>query len=89
MLIYLVYFRPLESKFLNIMEAFNEVTCILLMYHLQLFTDFVPLAETRSDLGISFITFISLNVAVHVFFLLRQNYHDIKRKIQIKLHKKK
>ena len=51
------------------------------MYHLQLFSDFVPSAETRSHLGISFIAFICMNVSIHIFFLMRSSIGNVKKKI--------
>ena len=81
MIIYLVYWRPLNSHFANMMETFNEVTCVILMYHLQLFSDFVPEAETRSHVGTSFIVVIALNISVHLYFMLG----DSLRRVSIKL----
>ena len=78
MVIYLIYFEPMESKFSNRMETFNECTCVLLMYHIMCFSDFVPEAETRSSLGISFIVCIFGNVTVHLFFMAKDNYHKLK-----------
>ena len=89
MVIYLLYFMPMQTKYLNLIEVFNELTCIVLMYHLQLFSDFVPSAETRSRLGISFIFFICLNVCVHIFFLMRSSFSNVRAKIQTKCCKKK
>ena len=84
LIIYLTYFKPLDSLFQNRMETFNECTCIFLMYHLMCFSDFVPSAATRSALGISFITFIFFNVSVHLYFMLKDCYYKLKKKIMQK-----
>ena len=78
MVIYLTYFMPMECHFTNKIEIFNECTCILLMYHIMCFSDFVPEASTRSGLGVSFIVFIFMNVATHLFFMIKDNYFRIK-----------
>ena len=82
MIIYLVYWRPLNSHFANMMETFNEVTCVILMYHLQLFSDFVPEAETRSHVGTSFIVVIALNVSVHLYFMLGDSLRSVSIKLK-------
>lgn len=84
MVIYLTYFRPLELFFTNRLEAFNECCCVVLMYHIMCFSDFVPSAETRNGLGYSFIVSIFANVAVHLFFMLRESYLRMKRRIMRK-----
>ena len=101
MIIYLMLYKPMQSPFTNRMEVFNECTCIVLMYHIMCFSDFVPEASTRSGLGIGFITIIFSNVAVHLFFMIKDNYERVKQKIMkkccydrwrknaLKLHKKR
>ena len=89
MVIYLVWWKPLNSHFANIMETFNEITCIVLMYHLQLFSDFVPSAETRSKLGTSFLIVFILNVSVHLFFMLRETLGDVGKKLKECYERKK
>ena len=37
----LQWFRPLESRFANYIETFNEVTVLALIYPLLCFTDFM------------------------------------------------
>ena len=81
MIIYLTYFRPMKSNFKNKIEIYNECTCVVLMYHLMCFSDFVPNASTRSELGKSFIFFIFLNVSVHLFFMLKESYSKLKLRL--------
>ena len=41
----------MKSNFVNNVDTFDECTIIVLTYFLMCFTDFVPLAETRYELG--------------------------------------
>ena len=47
MCIYLQWYRPFATNFMNNMETFNEITILVLTYFLFCFTDFVPEPETR------------------------------------------
>ena len=76
--IYLQWYKPFESKFNNSMETFNEVTAIVLTYFLFCFTDYVPEAVTRYDLGHYYNVVTFINIAVHVFFMLVKSFHRIK-----------
>ena len=84
MVIFLTYFEPMESRFTNRMEVFNECTCIVLMYHIMCFSDFVPNPATRSSIGISFIVTIFSNVFVHLYFMFKDNFVRIKQKVMRK-----
>ena len=74
MSIYLQWFKPLESNFANNIETFNEVTTIVLTYFLLCFSDFVPEPETRSELGIHYNNTTFLNMAVHLYIMLRGSF---------------
>lgn len=39
-IIYLYYVKPFENPLLNRMEIFNEISIILIAYHLFMLTDF-------------------------------------------------
>ena len=80
MVIFLVANKPMESRFALIMEVFNECTCVVLMYHLQCFSDFVPDPATRNLVGFSFIVVTMFNIGVHVYFLARAAYQAWKLK---------
>ena len=70
MVIFLQLYKPLESNFANNIETFNEATVILMTYFLMCFTDFVPDAETRSELG-NYYNGVSLgNIVVHMLIML-------------------
>ena len=87
-LIFLLHYDIyLESLVWNL-EIFNEFTTLVLLYHLLVFTKFVNDKQTQYFVGFSFVFFLCGNMATHVFFLLRSNFKDFKRKYkQAKLRK--
>lgn len=90
---YLLEFRPFEDALTMNLELMNEFTCAFLMYHVLIFNpEFVADDQPREDLGYSFILFVCLNVAVHVYFLCRTVYTQASKKIKeliFKCHQKK
>ena len=69
-IIYLVKFKPLESTFQSRMELMNEITLILLVYCMILFTDYVAEAATRYQAGFAFLAIAGSNITVHLTFLV-------------------
>lgn len=69
------------------MEVLNEVTSILLLYHMFTFTDWVPGATTRYMLGWSFIAVTCTNLGIHFLNLGKNSFSDIKRKCMYKYQK--
>lgn len=65
MLIFFITVRPLNQKFLNAIEIFNELTLLITSCHLFLFTDFVPDLNTRNVIGWCFIAVAGLNIVVN------------------------
>lgn len=50
--------------------AFNECTTLMVLYMLLCFSDFVPEAKVRSNLGLVFVGIVSGNVCVHIINVL-------------------
>ena len=70
-----MWYRPFaEENSLNYIETFNEATILALTYFLFCFTDFVPEAETRYKLGFYYIATSFVNIAVHMFLMLRSSF---------------
>lgn len=69
-IIFNTWHKPHKSKVDGHFENFNDVTTLLFTYHLWCFTNFVPSAETRSELGLSFIGVMFGNITVHLFRML-------------------
>ena len=67
---YLVYYRPLGDKIANSVEVLSEIITLMLMYHLLLFTDFVPDPEVRYMIGYPFTGLMGIFITVQLIFLL-------------------
>lgn len=63
------YVNARESNFDKGMDTFNEVKLILIMYHMMLFTNFVPDIETQYLIGFSCSGFLIIGTAVNMFML--------------------
>lgn len=77
MVIYLLTFWPFEDPIFTKIEVMNELTSILLLYHLFTFTDWIPDASKRYMMGWSFIVIMACNLGVHFFILSRNSFGDI------------
>ena len=87
-LCYLVKYKPFEDKRMVKLEIMNEATNFILLYHVILFTNFVPDPETRYGLGWSFIFFTTANMMVHLSLLCKETYHSMKESCGKKCRKK-
>ena len=70
MIIFIQWHLPFDSKYANNIETFNECSIILMNYLLMCFSDFVPLAQTRHDIGFFYIGIGLGNIAVHIFIII-------------------
>ena len=70
MIIIYQWTKPFESNFATNMETFNEMTTLILLTLLFLFSDFVAAPEDRSMIGMTFIIIMCVYMAVHLFFML-------------------
>ena len=87
--IYLQWYKPLESRFANNIETFNEMTALALTYFLFCFTDFVPEPETRNDLG-SYYNYVSFsNIGVHIVIMLSVSFSQVKLSCRKRYYAKK
>ena len=87
MVILIGWFRPLDSKFANNIEIFNEIISIFTLYMMMCFSDFVPKAEDRSNIGIYFISILGVYAFVHFTFLFLDLGAKIKGAIRKCCHK--
>jgi len=67
---YLCKYKPFEDPKILKLEVMNEATNFMLLYHLMMFTQWVPEAATRYAIGGSFIFFICANILVHFSLLV-------------------
>ncbi len=48
LIMYVLWFRPFESKFLMVLETFNEIMNLFTLYLMMAFSDAEPNVETRN-----------------------------------------
>lgn len=70
--------RPLETKYDNMVEAFNEECMLLLLYAMMMMTQFVPEASLRYALGFGYIAIILINLGVHLVIMIVQDVKALK-----------
>jgi hypothetical protein len=68
-------------------ELFNEAMLMTTGYHLFLFTEFVPNAETRYFLGFSLMASTLLNLSVNLLYVLSSPVLKFIRKVK-SLHRR-
>ena len=72
------WFEPLESRSAMKVELFNEATALVLIYLLICFTDFMADMETRSDIGLAYLSIGLGNILVHLVLMWIRSYHAIR-----------
>ena len=85
---YLLHFKPHCSFYSTIVEIFNEVINLILMYHILCFTFFVPEANIRYLIGYSFIGFTVFNLSVHIILMLVEVFQSFSAAFKARLVKK-
>ena len=70
------------------MEAFTEVSTILVLYTVMAFSDFTDI-EARHSCGFAFIAIVSLYMCVHIYFMMRDSFQRVKTCCKTKCCKKK
>jgi hypothetical protein len=66
MMIYIGSIKPFDQALMNYTELFNEICYIAIIYHLFLFTDFMPDANQQYNAGWSIIMITLLNILVNM-----------------------
>ena len=68
---YLLVKKPFDGNLLNRVVVLEELTIIVLTYHILCFTDLMHDLELKHDLGFSFIAVVmSIMIVYHFFGLL-------------------
>ena len=71
LIMYILWFRPFESKFLLGIETFNEITNLFTLYLMMAFSDAEPNVETRNSFyGNSFIAVLIVYLTVHLSLMI-------------------
>lgn len=87
-LIFIGHYQPFDSYFTNMIEAFTEVCTIFVLYTIIGFSDFTTI-EARHYNGFVFIAIVSIYICVHLYFMLRDSFQNVKTTCKRKCCKKK
>jgi len=66
MITYLYYVRPFKSKLQIYMEIINECFILTAVYFLVIFSEFVPNAKVRYNMGWGLISILSLQLLINI-----------------------
>ena len=90
--IYFMIVKPNQEALVNRLDVLNEIASMLVLYHVLVFTDWVPDPSVRYLFGWSLIGSASCVIGIHLFFMLRQivkNFCEVlKKKVHVKAKKK-
>ena len=89
MVIYFGWWWPFDSWFSTKMELFNEVTNLLLVYHMMTFTDWVDDPTMRYQIGYSVMVVVFMNMSIHFFFLILDTIRKTRLSIKKKMYLQK
>ena len=65
-----LYLFPFEHKIRGCMEIFNDSIILISCYYYYLFTDLVPVQETRYNIGWSYIGLIGFMIVINMLVML-------------------
>lgn len=91
-IIFIQWWEPFKHRKMQRLETMNEMTEIYLLYHMQMFTDWILDPEVRFMTGWSFIGVIAVYMAVYLFLLIRGTIINLRlkcKKAKYKLKVKK
>ena len=60
------HIKARKNKFDTFLDIMNETKLIVIMYHMILFTDFVPEFETKHNIGYSCLATVCLGIAINM-----------------------
>ena len=80
LIILIQWARPLDSKWANNFETFNEVMTLFVLYILMCFSDYVPDPQTRNLVGFSFIALLGVFVGVHLVPIFGDTFSKLHRR---------
>ena len=79
---------PFEDPTITKLEVMNEVTTVFLLYHMFIFTDWVPDATTRYYMGSSFIIVAAGNLSIHFGLIIMNSVNNLKLILKKKCYKR-
>jgi len=87
MIIFINWWKPMESRFMSNMETFNECIALCTIYLMMSMSDAVPDAELRNNYGQFFIAVLCLYLGVHMVNLFGDLCFKIKSRCRQCFHK--
>jgi hypothetical protein len=91
MTVYVGLVKPYKEPLLNKLELFNEVSTLIISYHLFLFTDYLTDVTLQYQLGYALIVFTCFNVFINILTIFIQAFTTLKNtftKLRSKCNKK-
>jgi len=89
-IVFLILVEPFTEPLLQKMEIFNEICTLALVYVMVCFTDAnKALWLTENYYDFAFMAGMAINLLVHVYFLLKNSFFEIKDTIKAKCFKQK
>ena len=86
---YIILHQPFEEQLMNRLEVMNEVTTLLLVDLIFLFTPLIDSQVIKYNLGFTFICIFSICIAVHLLFLSIDITKQLIEKIKVWREQKK
>ena len=83
------YIKVRKTKFGDRMDKFNEIKIIFIVYHLMLFTMFVPNPETKFQIGYSCAIVVVVGTVVNMSELISNSFRLMRKRARLTYHKKK
>lgn len=79
----MVTYRPFEEPLMQRLEVYNELTMIILIYCIISFSPLnQSVEESELTLSLTFLAFLCSNILVHLYFLLKDTFVQLKDKLQ-------
>lgn len=78
-LMYIGIIKPLERRFQNRLELFNEWLNMMATYNFFVFTDFVDSKETQYNVGWTNIAFVTVLILVNMAIIFANTLGEIVR----------
>jgi hypothetical protein len=75
----MVYTKPFTNRILNFLEYLNEITILILTYHLIVFTDFVDDPNLRYSIGWSALILTAINILTNMLVMITYSAISVKQ----------
>ena len=79
------FIKPYVHRRDNNEELVNEVICIFIMYHIFCFTDWLPNANVKYNLGFSCLFWNGLNLATNLTTIFYVSFKTMKRELKLRV----